>query len=249
MKRCIVQMIIVCSVLLFFSNLAEATMPSPMKNTYIHDFANVISANVKEEINQYSEQLDQGTGAEIMVVTVDSLHGQEPKMYATKLIRSWGIGDKDKNNGVLILATLGQGEGNNDVVIAVGQGLEGALPDGKLGRILDNAFYPSASAGNLDQAFQATYSEVFRAVAQEYNWNGDLPAQTKEEDDIPTWLIILIIMVVIIIYSFFSKGGGGPRSGGYGGYPGSFGGGHSSRGGFGGFGGGSSAGGGASRKF
>ncbi|WP_431810748.1 TPM domain-containing protein [Lysinibacillus capsici] len=233
----------------FFSNLAEATMPSPMKNTYIHDFANVISANVKEEINQYSEQLDQGTGAEIMVVTVDSLHGQEPKMYATKLIRSWGIGDKDKNNGVLILATLGQGEGNNDVVIAVGQGLEGALPDGKLGRILDNAFYPSASAGNLDQAFQATYSEVFRAVAQEYNWNGDLPEQTKEEDDIPTWLIILIIIVVIIIYSFFSKGGGGPRSGGYGGYPGSFGGGHSSRGGFGGFGGGSSAGGGASRKF
>lgn len=249
MKRCIIQMIIVCSVLLFFSNLAEATMPSPMKNTYIHDFANVLSVNVKEELNHYSEQLDQGTGAEIMVVTVDSLHGQEPKMYATKLIRSWGIGDKEKNNGVLILATFGQGEGNNDVVIAVGQGLEGVLPDGKLGRILDNAFYPSASTGNLDQAFQATYSEVFRAVAQEYNWSGDLPAQSKEEDDIPTWLFILIIIVVIIIYSFFSKGGGGPRSGGYGGYPGSFGGGHSSRGGFGGFGGGSSAGGGASRKF
>lgn len=249
MKRCIIQMIIVCSVLLFFSNLAEATMPSPMKNTYIHDFANVLSVNVKEELNHYSEQLDQGTGAEIMVVTVDSLHGQEPKMYATKLIRSWGIGDKEKNNGVLILATFGQGEGNNDVVIAVGQGLEGVLPDGKLGRILDNAFYPSASTGNLDQAFQATYSEVFRAVAQEYNWSGDLPAQSKEEDDIPTWLIILIIIIVIIIYSFFSKGGGGPRSGGYGGYPGSFGGGHSSRGSFGGFGGGSSAGGGASRKF
>ncbi|MBU5252406.1 TPM domain-containing protein [Lysinibacillus capsici] len=249
MKRCIIQMIIVCSVLLFFSNLAEATMPSPMKNTYIHDFANVLSVNVKEELNHYSEQLDQGTGAEIMVVTVDSLHGQEPKMYATKLIRSWGIGDKEKNNGVLILATFGQGEGNNDVVIAVGQGLEGVLPDGKLGRILDNAFYPSASTGNLDQAFQATYSEVFRAVAQEYNWSGDLPAQSKEEDDIPTWLFILIIIVVIIIYSFFSKGGGGPRSGGYGDYPGSFGGGHSSRGGFGGFGGGSSAGGGASRKF
>ncbi len=246
MKRCIVQMIIVCSVLLFFSDITKAAMPSPMKNTYIHDFANVISANVKEELNHYSEQLDQGTGAEIMVVTVDSLHGQEPKMYATKLIRSWGIGDKEKNNGVLILATFGQGEGNNDVVIAVGQGLEGALPDGKLGRILDNAFYPSASTGNLDQAFQATYTEVFRAVAQEYNWGGELPAHTTEGEDMPTWLIILIIIVVIIIYSFFSKGGGGPRSGGY---PGGFGGGRSSRGGFGGFGGGSSAGGGASRKF
>ncbi|WP_155590064.1 TPM domain-containing protein [Lysinibacillus cavernae] len=239
MKRRIVQMIVICSALLFFTNMTKAAMPSPMKNTYVHDFANVLSANLKKELNQYSEQLDKGTSAEIMVVTIDSLHEQESKMYATKMIRSWGIGDKEKNNGVLILATFGQGEGKNDVVIAVGQGLEGPLPDGKLGRILDHAFYPSASTGDIDQAFQATYAEVFRAVAEEYNWNGELPAGANEDEDMPTWLIILIIIVVIIIYSFFSKGGGGPRAGGYGGYPG----------GFGGFGGGSSAGGGASRKF
>ncbi len=249
MKRYIVQIIIVCSVLHFCTNMTKAAMPSPMKNTYIHDFSNVLSANVKAQLNQYSEQLDQGTGAEIMVVTVDSLNGQEPKMYATKMIRSWGIGDKEKNNGVLILATFGQGEGNNDVVIAVGQGLEGPLPDGKLGRILDHAFYPSASEGNIDQAFQATYAEVFRTVAEEYSWNGEVPEGANEGEDMPVWLIILIIIVVLIIYSFFSKGGGGPRAGGFGGFPGSFGGGRSSGGGFGGFGGGSSAGGGASRKF
>ena len=87
----------------------------------------------------------------------------------------------------------------------MGQGLEGALPDGKLGRILDNAFYPSASTGKLDRAFQATYSEVFRAVAQEYNWNGDMPAQTNEEEDMPTWLIILIIIIVLIFIRSFRK--------------------------------------------
>jgi len=249
MQRCIIQLIIVCSVLLFFTDVTKAAMPSPMKNTYIHDFANVLSTEVKQELNHYSEQLDKGTGAEIMVVTIDSLHGQEPKMYATKLLRSWGIGDKEKNNGALILATFGQGEGKNDVVIAVGQGLEGPLPDGKLGRILDNAFYPFASEGNNDQAFQATYAELFRAVAEEYNWNGELPAGTNEDEGMPVWLMIVIIIIVIIISSFFSKGGGGPRGRGYGGYPGSFGGGRSSGGGFGGFGGGSSAGGGASRKF
>lgn len=219
------------------------------ENTYIHDFANVLSASIKEQLNHYSAQLDQGTGAEIMIVTIDSLDGQEPKMYATKMIRSWGIGDEQKNNGVLILATFGQGEGNNDVVIAVGQGLEGPLPDGKLGRILDEAFYPSASTGDIDQAFQSTYAEIFRTVAKEYNWNGELPAAADEGEDMPTWLIILIVLVVLIIYTFFSKGGGGPRAGGYGGYPGGFGGGRSGGGGFGGFGGGSSAGGGASRKF
>ncbi|MFJ7699097.1 TPM domain-containing protein [Lysinibacillus fusiformis] len=233
-------------------NMTKAAMPSPMKNTYIHDFANVLSLDVKQELNHYSEQLDKGTGAEIMVVTVDSLHGQEAKMYATKMIRSWGIGDKEKNNGVLILATFGQGEGQNDVVIAVGQGLEGPLPDGKLGRILDNSFYPFASEGENDQAFLATYAEVFRAVAEEYNWNGELPAGADEDEDegMPIWLIIVIVIIVLIFSSFFSKGGrGGPRGRGYGGYPGGFGGGRSGGGGFGGFGGGSSAGGGASRKF
>lgn len=86
---------------------------------------------------------------------------------------------KKKNNGVLILATFGQGEGNNDVVISVGQGLEGALPDGKLGRILDSAFYPYASTGEIGKAFQTTYAEVFQTVAQEYNWDGDKLSNKK----------------------------------------------------------------------
>ncbi|MGG2105175.1 TPM domain-containing protein [Lysinibacillus pakistanensis] len=254
MKRFIVQFAIVCFSFLVLIRMADAAMPTPMKNTYIHDFANVLSTSVKEELNHYSEQLDKGTGAEIMVITVESIHGQDPKMYATKMIRSWGIGNAQKNNGVLLLATFGQGEGNNDVVIAVGQGLEGALPDGKLGRILDTAFYPNASAGNIDQAFKATYAEVFQIVAEEYNWEGETPTNSAEEEEMPTWMIIVLVVIVLVFYSIISNGRGrGPRSGGRGGYPGGFGGGFGSRGsgggGFGGFGGGSSAGGGASRKF
>ncbi|MFJ6209774.1 TPM domain-containing protein [Lysinibacillus sp. NPDC092081] len=253
MKRLIIQLAIVGIMFILSIRMADASMPTPMKNTYIHDFANVLSSSMKEELNHYSEQLDKGTGAEIMVVTIDNINGEEPKMYATKMIRSWGIGDAKKNNGVLILATFGQGDGNNDVVIAVGQGLEGALPDGKLGRILDSAFYPNARAGEIDKAFKATYAEVFQTVAQEYNWDGEMPKNTADNEKMPTWMIILIAIIVLIVYTFISNGrGGGPRSGGRGGrggFPGGFGGGGSKGGGFGGFGGGSSAGGGASRKF
>lgn len=257
MKRLIIQLTIVGIMFILSIRMADAAMPTPMKNTYIHDFANVLSSSMKEELNHYSEQLDKGTGAEIMVVTVDNINGEEPKMYATKMIRSWGIGDAKKNNGVLILATFGQGDGNNDVVIAVGQGLEGALPDGKLGRILDSAFYPNASAGDIDKAFKTTYTEVFQTVAKEYNWDGEMPKNTADNEEMPTWMIILIAIIVLIVYTFISNGrGGGPRSGrrggrgGFpGGFPGGFGGGGSRGGGFGGFGGGSSAGGGASRKF
>ncbi len=250
MKRLMTQLAIVGFIFILSIRTADAAMPTPMKNTYIHDFANVLSASMEEELNRYSEQLDKGTGAEIMVVTVDNINGQEPKMYATKMIRSWGIGDAPKNNGVLILATFGQGKGNNDVVIAVGQGLEGALPDGKLGRILDTAFYPNAGAENMDKAFKATYAEVFQNVAQEYDWDGEVPENTADSKGMPTWMIILIVIIVLVVSS---GRGGGPRSGRRGGYPGGFGGGfgsgRSGGSGFGGFGGGSSAGGGASRKF
>ena len=250
MKRFIVQFAIVCFSFLALIRMADAAMPTPMKNTYIHDFANVLSSSVEEELNRFSEQLDKGTGAEIMVVTVESINGQDPKMYATKMIRSWGIGDAQKNNGVLLLATFGQGEGNNDAVIAVGQGLEGALPDGKLGRILDTAFYPNASAGDIDQAFKATYAEIYQTVAEEYNWEGETPTISTKDKEMPTWMIIALVVIVLILYSFLSNGGGrGPRSGGRGGYPGGFGSRGSGGSGFGGFGGGSSAGGGASRKF
>ncbi len=252
MKR--LTVIIACFMFFVIVNNAYAQFPTPMKNTYIHDFANVLSTPVKEELNSYSEQLDKGTGAEIMIVTVDSIHGQEAKMYATQLIRAWGIGDAQKNNGVLLLATFGQGQGKNDVVIAVGQGLEGALPDGKLGRILDSAFYPSASNGEIDQAFQATYTALYQTVAQEYHWEGQMPTQTVEDESMPTWMFVLLVILVLVVI-IFSNGGGGPRSRGRGrgGYPGGFGGGFgrggSGSGGFGGFGGGSSAGGGASRKW
>lgn len=96
MKRLILQLAIVSIMFILSIRMAEAAVPTPMKNTYIHDFANVLSTSLKEELNHYSEQLDKGTGAEIMVVTVDTINGEEPKMYATKMIRSWGIGDAQK---------------------------------------------------------------------------------------------------------------------------------------------------------
>lgn len=93
MKRLITQLTIVGIMFILSIRMADAAMPTPMKNTYIHDFANVLSSSMKEELNNYSEQLDKGTGAEIMVVTVDNINREEPKMYATKMIRSWGIGN------------------------------------------------------------------------------------------------------------------------------------------------------------
>ena len=84
MKRLILQLAIVSIMFILSIRMAEAAVPTPMKNTYIHDFANVLSTSLKEELNHYSEQLDKGTGAEIMVVTVDTINGEEPKCMQQK---------------------------------------------------------------------------------------------------------------------------------------------------------------------
>ena len=77
--------------------------------------------------------LEKQTGAQIVVVTVQNLEGQSLEEYATELFRNYGIGDKEKNNGVLLLCAYEE----RQFRIEVGYGLEGTLTDGKTGRIQD----------------------------------------------------------------------------------------------------------------
>ncbi|MGE7919995.1 TPM domain-containing protein [Viridibacillus sp. NPDC093762] len=251
---------------LFFITSATtqaATLPKPEQDGYVQDFANVVSKDTKEELNELSKNLEIATGAQIYILTVDTLGGLDAASYGTKIVRAWGIGSKEKNNGVLILASFGEAEGDRDLHITVGQGLEGALPDAKIGRILDEYMVPNLKAGNYDAAFSSAYKLIYNIVAEEYNWNGQVANPVKpEEEGVSPLAIIIIVILFLIVYSIFSKGGGG--SGGsrgrrrglydYGGGWGSFnsgGSGKSSGGSFGGFngGGGSSAGGGAGRKW
>ena len=240
----------------------SATLPKPEQDGYVQDFANVVSKDTKEELNELSKNLELATGAQIYILTVDTLDGLDAASYGTKIVRSWGIGSEEKNNGVLILASFGDAEGDRDLHITVGQGLEGALPDAKIGRILDEYMVPNLKAGNYDAAFSSAYKLIYNIVAEEYNWDGTVDNPVKpEEEGLSPIAIIIIVILFLIIYSIFSKGGGG--SGGsrgrrrrmydYGGW-GNFnsgGPGRSSGRSFGGFngGGGSSAGGGAGRKW
>ncbi|MBK3496015.1 TPM domain-containing protein [Viridibacillus sp. YIM B01967] len=243
-----------------------ATLPKPEQGGYVQDFAGVLSTDTKNELNELSKKLEQGTGAQIVVLTVDTLDGMDAASYGTKIIRKWGIGGKEKNNGVLILASFGDAEGDRDLHITVGQGLEGALPDGKIGRILDEYMVPNLREGNYDAAFSSAYKLIYNIVAEEYNWDGTVENPEKpEEEGFSPLMIILIVIAVLIVYSMISKGGGGSGGSGgrrrrtydYGGMGsgwGSFnssGRGRSGGSGFGGFtgGGGSSAGGGAGRKW
>ena len=138
---------------------------SQTRDFFVNDYAEVLSEETKRYIMQTNQELEQKTGAQIVVVTVTSLDGQDLESYATELFRKFGIGDSKKNNGVLLLCSTG----DRKFRIEVGYGLEGALTDGKTGRIQDEYIIPYLKDDNYDEGIKNGFSAVLSEVANEYN--------------------------------------------------------------------------------
>jgi uncharacterized protein len=233
-------------------SLFAATLPSkPNTNIYVQDYAGMLSGTTEQDILNTAKALDDQTTAQVVIVTIDSLDNSNIEEYANELFRTWGIGDKEKNNGVLLLVSKNDRESR----IEVGYGLEGQLNDAKTGRIQDQAI-PYFQEGNYNQGIDIIFNLLVTEVCKEYDIeNLGSPLETKSSEGIPqfVWFILFIVIVLIIagigISGGGSSGGGGGTSRRIGG--GSTRGGYfgSGSGGFGGFGGGSSGGGGSSRRW
>src|SRR5205814_7168110 len=111
--------------------IASALPPKP--SSYVSDFAGVIDAQTRQQLESVLAELEQKTSAEVAVVTVRGLEGRDIEGYANDLFTAWGIGKKGKDNGVLFLIS----PQDRKMRIEVGYGLEGILPDGAVGRIRD----------------------------------------------------------------------------------------------------------------
>jgi len=233
-----------------------ATIPKAVGDIYTQDFAGLLSKEQKAEINQMAARLDDATGAQIAVLTVKSLNGTDIQSFANQAFREYELGDAEKNNGVLLVIDIE----SRELWVEVGYGLEGALPDGKVGRILDEYTVPYAKKDQFDLAILNTMKVFYQEIATEYGWEGVAvePVMSEREGGGggSTSLITIIIILFVIFTIFKNRGGGGGMGPGSrrrrGVFPmmgsGSFGGGIGG-GGFRGGGGGSSGGGGAGRGF
>ncbi|EEM0293753.1 TPM domain-containing protein, partial [Salmonella enterica subsp. enterica serovar Typhimurium] len=105
------------------------------------------------------------TGAQSVVVIVNSLDGNDIQTYATELFREWGIGQKEKNNGLLILISM------EDRLrrVEVGYGLEGAITDLYSDEVMEQIFKPSFANEDYDKGITESYSAFADAIAKEYN--------------------------------------------------------------------------------
>ena len=247
MKKLIAGLLLILLILPIACMTVSAT-PSPTAAFYVNDMAGVLSAEQEKSMVSVAEQLAKQTGAQVAVLTVTTLDGKDINEYALEVARAWGIGDKEKNNGVLILLSTG----DREVRVEVGYGLEGCLPDGKTGRLIDTYAIPYYAQNDFATGTVQLFHAVMNVVCEEY---GVDPASLNvpvmdipEEEEMTIFdLIVLLVavagMIALIVLTrgrilfFFGFGGFGRGGRGGGGGSHNFGG------------GGSFGGGGAGRRF
>jgi uncharacterized protein len=236
--------------------------PSPPR--LVNDFAGMLKPDEIANLEQKLVAFNDSTSTQIAIVIVSSLHGYDKAEYAQQLGEKWGVGQKGKNNGILILVkTKGDSE-RGEVQIATGYGAEGAVPDLLCGEIVDQEILPSFRNNDFYGGLNKATSTLMSLIKGEYTASEFARRAPKSSHKgFPVGAIFIIIVIIAMI----SRGSGGSNnrhistgglpfwmlmgmmnSGrGSGGSWGGFSGGGSSGGGggFGGFGGGSFGGGGA----
>lgn len=237
-----------------------AERPSPMRlyNNLSQQFPDFLSASEASALEDKLEQFSNNTSNQVCVVIVDDLNGMDISDYATRLGEQWGVGKKGANNGIVVLIKPTQSDGGRSDFIAVGYGLEGAVPDLATKRVREQELEPLLKQGQYFEALDKSTDVLMKLAQGEINVKDYTRRSFSNRiADNPMLFIIAILVIVFVLKAIFGGGGGGSGFGGrgvtyFGGFGGgSWGGGGSSGGGggWGGFGGGSFGGGGSGGKW
>lgn len=247
-----------------FGQIAQRPEPPRLYNNLSKEFPDFLNASDAARLEEKLEVFSNETSNQICVVVIDDLNGYEAADYAIQLGEKWGVGKKGVNNGVVILIKPTGGSGGRDLFIAVGYGLEGAIPDLATKRIRENEMVPYLKQGDNFTALDRATDVLMKLAKGEINvkdYTRTSQRHGREKTNLPLTAIIIIVLIIILLRSIFRGGGGGrtlSHAGraifwgsmmGGGGRGGSWGGGGSSGGGWGGFGGGSFGGGGSGGKW
>ena len=238
---------------LIWAGTAHSAFPSP--RGAVNDFAGVLSAGSRARMEGLAAEILQKTGTSVVVGVFKSLDGEDPDQFSNELFEAWGIGKKGEDKGVLIMLAVEE----RRVRIETGFGVEGVLPDGLVGSILDQYVVPLLKQNRFEDGLFNAMAATGQVLAKDAGTEitGRMQASSGQRRTTGRRASPLSLLPLIIIFVILMSTRSGRRmlpfillialSGGRGGGGGFGGGGFS--GGFGGFGGGLSGGGGAGRGF
>lgn len=249
MKSAKLKFLLLFGVLLTgFLNLSAQTLPQrPDPPRLVNDLAGLLSPDETLALEQKLVAYSDSTSTQIAVVVVRALDGFDISEFATEIGEKWGVGNKEKDNGVVVAIALD----DRKLFIATGRGTEGSLPDAVCKRIIEQILKPAFREQAYYQGLDAATDEMIQRLQGEFTAD----ESTGDDGDYVVYFIIAFLIIFLVILPILNKGnryqqigGRGYRSppiwgGGFGGFSG--GSRSSGGGGFGGFGGGSFGGGGA----
>lgn len=200
-QRILFSFVFAFLILTLFFILAPAAnaLDVPKLQGRVNDYAGMISPQTKSSLEQQLKALEETDSTQIVIVTIPSLQGEVLEVFSIKIAEAWKIGQKGKDNGVILLVS----KNDRKIRIEVGRGLEGTLTDLQAGRIIDYVITPRFKEGNFDGGFSGGISAIIAAIKGEFKVT-PVPGSFPTETGIPTFMIVLIIVVYIAIF-FFGK--------------------------------------------
>ena len=246
------NLLLVLLLVLIFGTGLNAQLPSPSNPPrLVNDYTGTLSASQINTLEHKLVAYNDSTSTQILVMLVDDLQGYSIEQYATEIGHSWGVGQKDKGNGVVILVKPKKGSERGEVNISTGYGMEQYVTDATGKNIIEKEMIPAFKEGDYYTGIDNAVNVIMDLCSGKFTQD-----EYNDGEGIPGWLTLLFIIAIIIVFIKFSNGSGQNYSGGGsrtiwipmgGGFGGGFGGGGGfNGGGFGGFGGGGFGGGGAS---
>ncbi len=175
----------------------------PKPQGFVNDFANILSPETKQQLEQQLTQLEKDSSIELVVVTVESLEGTTIDDYAVRLFEDWKIGKENDDNGVLFLIAPNE----QKTRIEVGYGLEPVLPDAKAGRILDTYVTPAFKEEDYDKGISEGTEAIVKVVHGEEIALDEAASSDSESGDGGSVWILFVIGAIFLSYlsSFLSR--------------------------------------------
>ncbi len=148
---------------LFFAAFASASTPEApaVPREYVVDLAGVIGQDVQQRLNAVLQELEQKTTAQVLVLTVDTLDGENIRDFGLKTAEKWRLGQKGKDNGALLVVALK----DREYTLETGYGLEGILPDSMVGSLGRQYLVPYFRKGDYGTGIYAATVAVVNTIA------------------------------------------------------------------------------------
>ena len=213
-KRISTALISIGAVLTFICAVSlpcEGIPSKPVPPRLVNDYASILTPGQQSNLEQKLVAFSDSTSNQIAVVIVNDLEGYESIEYATRIGIDWGVGGSNYNNGIVVVVKVKTERESGDVAIAVGYGLEGAIPDVYAKRIQTEIMVPHFKNGEYYEAINEACDALIELANGEYG-----RMEQEEGDEIGLIIFILmfaLVILVIVVIAFLGKGNGNSGDG------------------------------------